>query len=216
MSDNKSQHWFGGASDNQQPASDYFLQQSLDSESSLTEADLRAELTAIKAKYDSTKQRANELAAEKLVSIIFGNTDVYCTLNDYSDECAAANARWDHDPVTGAPIKMNIGEKLMLTVSELTEASSGENDPARDILLMQVVNALSRAMEGHRKGLKDDKLPHRSMFEVELADALIRIFHIAGYLGLDLEGAYREKMSYNASRQDHTNAARNAPGGKKY
>jgi len=56
---------------------------------------------------------------------------------------------------------------------------------------------LSEAMEGERKDLMDDKLPHRRMAEVELADTLIRIFDYAGAYGYDLQGAYREKMAYN-------------------
>lgn len=81
---------------------------------------------------------------------------------------------------------------------------------------MLCVSELSEAMEGHRKGLKDDKLPEREMFEVELADCLIRIFDMAGEFGLDLDGAFEEKMTYNAVRADHKVAARLAAGGKKY
>ena len=75
---------------------------------------------------------------------------------------------------------------------------------------------LSEAMEGHRKGLKDDKLPHRSMLEVELADAVIRIADLAGALDLDLGGAIAEKMAFNAQRADHKPEARAAAGGKAY
>lgn len=75
---------------------------------------------------------------------------------------------------------------------------------------------LSEAMEGHRKGLKDDKLPHRSMLEVELADAVIRIADLAGALGLDLGAAIAEKMAFNAQRPDHKLEARAAAGGKSY
>lgn len=39
---------------------------------------------------------------------------------------------------------------------------------------------LSEALEGHRKGLMDDKLTHQPMLEVELADAVIRIADLAG------------------------------------
>ena len=83
-------------------------------------------------------------------------------------------------------------------------------------LLMLCVSELAEAMEGHRKNLPDDKLPHRSMFEVELADCLIRIFDLAGARGLDLGGAFIEKMDYNARRLDHTHEQRKMPGGKKY
>lgn len=75
---------------------------------------------------------------------------------------------------------------------------------------------LSEAMEGHRKGLMDDKLPHRPAIEVELADAVIRIGDLAGALGLDLGGAIAEKMAFNAVRPDHKPEAREAEGGKTY
>lgn len=114
------------------------------------------------------------------------------------DTChqASNNAGWWHDIHTGAPILQRphvVGEKLMLIVSEVSEA-----------------------MEGHRKGLQDDKLPHRQMIEVELADALIRIADLAGALGLDLGGAVAEKLAFNATRPDHKPEARMAEGGKAY
>lgn len=82
--------------------------------------------------------------------------------------------------------------------------------------LCLIHSEISEAMEGHRKGLMDDKLPHRSMIEVELADAVIRIADLAGALGLDLGGAIAEKLNYNSTRLDHQPAHRNAPGGKSY
>lgn len=82
--------------------------------------------------------------------------------------------------------------------------------------LCLVHSEISEAMEGHRKGLQDDKLPHRPMLEVELADAVIRIADLAGALGLDLGGAIAEKLAYNATRQDHKPEARAAAGGKTY
>jgi NTP pyrophosphatase (non-canonical NTP hydrolase) len=82
--------------------------------------------------------------------------------------------------------------------------------------LCLVHSEISEAMEAHRKGLMDDKLPHRKGIEVELADAVIRIADLAGALGLDLGGAIAEKMAFNAVRPDHKPEARNAPGGKAY
>ena len=81
---------------------------------------------------------------------------------------------------------------------------------------MLMVSELAEALEGHRKDLMDDKLPHRKMFEVELADCIIRICDTAGQMGLDLGGAVAEKLEYNSTRKDHTHEARLAPGGKKY
>ena len=68
-------------------------------------------------------------------------------------------------------------------------------------MLCLIHSEISEAMEGHRKNLMDDKIPHRSMLEVELADALIRICDMAGGLGLDLEGAVLEKLEYNQNEQ---------------
>lgn len=82
--------------------------------------------------------------------------------------------------------------------------------------LCLIHSEVSEAMEGHRKNLKDDKLPERPMPEVELADAVIRIFDLAGAMGYDLGGAIAEKMEYNANRADHKPENRAKEGGKAY
>lgn len=114
-------------------------------------------------------------------------------LNDYAIDAHEANAKWWQDIRTGERIERNKGELLCLIHSEISEA-----------------------MEGERKDLMDDKLPHRKMAEVELVDALIRIFDYAGAFGYDLEGAYHEKMAFNASREDHKHEARAAANGKRF
>ena len=82
--------------------------------------------------------------------------------------------------------------------------------------LCLIHSEISEAMEGHRKGLQDTHLPHRSAIEVELADAVIRIADLAGALGLDLGAAIAEKMAFNAARPDHKAEARAVAGGKAY
>ncbi|MER9278744.1 hypothetical protein [Mesorhizobium sp. M0522] len=114
-------------------------------------------------------------------------------LNEYAHDCHAANQHWWHHPKTGERLERNKGELLCLIHSEISEC-----------------------MEGERKDLMDDKLPHRKMAEVELADALIRIFDYAGAYGYDIEGAVREKRAYNAKRADHQAEARLAANGKRW
>jgi hypothetical protein len=82
--------------------------------------------------------------------------------------------------------------------------------------LCLIHSEISEAMEGDRRKLMDDKLPHRPMREVELADAVIRIFDLAGGYDLDLPGAIAEKLAFNAQRADHKPENRAAAGGKAY
>lgn len=121
------------------------------------------------------------------------NRAVSTSINIIATEIHAANSSWWKDPVTGQPIRRNRGEMIALIHSELSEA-----------------------LEADRKNLMDDKLPHRDGLEVELADAMIRIFDMAGGLGLDLGGAMAEKLAFNKYRADHKPENRLKDGGKKY
>lgn len=91
-----------------------------------------------------------------------------------------------------------------------------DNKMVFPVKLCLIHSEISEAMEAHRKGLKDDKLPHRDGAEVELADALIRICDLAGAMGYDLGGAVMEKMKYNRERADHRPENRAKSGGKTY
>lgn len=75
---------------------------------------------------------------------------------------------------------------------------------------------VSEMMEGARKGLQDDKLPHRKMAEVEAADVLIRLLDLSASQRWDLDGAIAEKRAFNAKRADHKLENRKAAGGKAY
>lgn len=116
-------------------------------------------------------------------------------LNNLSADIHLANikAGWWTDIKTGLPKERNVGELLCLVHSEISEA-----------------------MEGFRKNLMDEKLPHRKAFEVELADALIRIFDIAGKYNMDLDGAVSEKREFNSKRSDHKIENRKLDNGKKF
>jgi len=94
----------------------------------------------------------------------------------------------------------------------------GWHNKPREIgtMLALIHSEISEALEGARKDLFDDHLTHRKMLEVELADAVIRIFDLAGREGLDLGSAIAEKHAYNSVRADHQLANREKSGGKKF
>lgn len=103
------------------------------------------------------------------------------------------NQHFYRDIDTGKPVERNPAELIALIHSELSEM-----------------------LEGVRKDVKDTHLKHRRMEEVEAADVLIRLLDYCAYRHLDLEGAVKEKLTYNTTRHDHTNEARRAVNGKKF
>lgn len=151
-----------------------------------TKEDFRAQLLST-APYDASLRPVGEIltdSADWLMQMCNG---------------LATQAGWWIDPETGEDVrtwppkffKLWVSAKLMLAVTELAEA-----------------------MEGHRKGLQDDHLPDFDMLTVELGDAVIRIFDLAGGLGLRLPEAIVAKLKYNATRADHKLENRLKEGGK--
>jgi NTP pyrophosphatase (non-canonical NTP hydrolase) len=96
------------------------------------------------------------------------------------------------------------------------EAGWWDKPREKGTLLCLVHSEISEAMEGERKNLMDDHLPHRKMAEVELADAVIRILDYAEYFGYDISGAIDEKVAYNRVRKDHQLSERQKENGKQF
>lgn len=92
-------------------------------------------------------------------------------LPDFFRYVNGLNAKWWHDPATGFAIQRNKGQMRMLMISEISEA-----------------------MEGERKNLMDDKLPHRRMAEVEMADLVIRLADYTAGWGYEIRDRWPDRL----------------------
>jgi NTP pyrophosphatase (non-canonical NTP hydrolase) len=86
-------------------------------------------------------------------------------------EMAKSKGFWDHP--------FNFAEKIALIHSELSEALESDRDA--------------------NSGLSE-KFPQFQERDVELADVLIRLFDLCGYLKIDLPAIVIAKMDYNSKR----------------
>ena len=99
------------------------------------------------------------------------------TLNDYRDRChALARSKGWYD----GEGERNIGEQLMLVVTEVAEAMED---------LRTGSMSLSYDASGKPVG-----------FPIEIADVMIRLFDLAGYLQIDIDDAVDAKIAYNETR----------------
>lgn len=74
--------------------------------------------------------------------------------------------------------------------------------------LLLVTSELTEAMEELRSGHKVDEIYTGDKgkpegFGVEIADAVIRLFDIAGGVGIDLDALISQKMGYNIASRGH-------------
>ncbi|WP_319758472.1 hypothetical protein [uncultured Sphaerochaeta sp.] len=85
----------------------------------------------------------------------------------------------------------NLGEMLCLIHSEISEALEADRNGRRANLEAYVSNGKSK--EAFLEHVKDS-------VEDELADAVIRIADLCGYLNIDLQKHIEAKMNYNKDR----------------
>lgn len=107
----------------------------------------------------------------------------------------AVEKGWHERPMRDAQGHVNVdavAAKLALIHSEVSEALEALRDSPnapRHLGMPADLAAFAVAPSGKPEG-----------FEVELADAVIRILDLAESLGLDIESAMKWKHEYNASR----------------
>ncbi len=90
---------------------------------------------------------------------------------------------WDkYDTVDSALVADLVSSKLMLVVTELAEA-------VEEIRDAKGFSQTYLSIDGKPEG-----------FPIEIADAVIRICDLCGWLGINLEKAVKTKMEYNKQR----------------
>lgn len=104
-------------------------------------------------------------------------------------------------------VEINLGEKLCLIHSEVSEALEADRKN----------HYTNLKKSWHIKGMADKNFGAtffsdevfknefersvKNTFEDELADVMIRIMDLAAFKGIDLEGHIKAKMRYNAMRE---------------
>ncbi len=114
------------------------------------------------------------------------------TIQEYINR-AHANARnkgfWD--------VKFNLGEKLMLIVSEIGEALEADRKGRR--MTKSVIEDVYNLIEN--KDFSEYFEVHgKDTFEDEICDVFIRLFDLCGGMDIDIEKHIEMKMKYNKKR----------------
>lgn len=126
------------------------------------------------------------------------------SITEWVDEITAwgKSKGWDKPPLCqkkGRVVPVTIGISV---AKPPTGVKTAEVLAKVMLVVTELAEAVEEAREGRFETWYDDVNPEGKPegFTIELADAVIRIFHIAGLLGLDLEGAIRMKTAYNEKR----------------
>lgn len=124
-------------------------------------------------------------------------------LNELAAQIYEANKEkgfWDQE--------RNIGESLMLVVTELSEGLEAHRagrhadlmafeDNLPDVEPFEVITEVGTYTEYFKKSFKDNI---KDTFEDELADSVIRLLDLCGGFGIDIQTHVDLKLQYNRTR----------------
>ena len=98
--------------------------------------------------------------------------------------------------------KKNIAEMLMLIVTEVAEACEADRKDNHVDLDMFERDLKTNSIHGKDYAFKNSfQIQVKNTFEDELADIMIRVMDLAGYMKIDLEKHIELKMKYNSLRE---------------
>ena len=129
-----------------------------------------------KSKYNSEKEYYEKVASEVQYSPLN-------TLSSQIHDNAVKHGFYDKPK--------EIGTLLMLVVSELGEAINADRAGRHCSIRLLPDNI-------HKQQFEDAV---KDTFEDEIADAIIRLLDLCGYLSIDIDKHIAEKMRYNANRE---------------
>ena len=143
-----------------------------------------------------------KIAHDNAVNKGFYDCDVKCSgvgSCDYDgSNCNEKDNCGEYEPIKSVKKNKNIGELLMLVVSELGEALEAHRKGKHSDL--KVANMDSEKHTDKTRIITFEGCI-KDTFEDELADAVIRIADICGYSNIDLEKHIELKMKYNETRE---------------
>lgn len=93
----------------------------------------------------------------------------------------------------------NFGESLMLVVSELSEALEADRE-GKPFEPNKTTSILWKLPDPEKISSDDYEAHIRGSVAEEIADAIIRLCHLAERTGIDLEWHIKAKMAYNETR----------------
>jgi NTP pyrophosphatase (non-canonical NTP hydrolase) len=117
-------------------------------------------------------------------------------LTEFSKEIHAGNAaRGFYD------VPRTFPHLAMLVVSELSEAVEADRNGKRC-----APERLARVQKSHDMAAQQlfkvaFEADVKDTMEDEIADTIIRLLDLCGYLGIDIDGHVRAKLAYNATRE---------------
>jgi NTP pyrophosphatase (non-canonical NTP hydrolase) len=114
------------------------------------------------------------------------------SLNDLSKQIHQQNKdKGFYDNITQENV--NIGERLMLIVSELSEALEAHRGRGNQLNINEF-----KDYPDFKKGFE---LYIKDSFEDEIADSFIRLFDLCGLMNIDIEFHIEQKLKYNKTRE---------------